>query len=134
MAQRMFTEAKQKLFEGVFNWASDTVHILLLPSSYAFDGADVFIADLGTIIARSALANKTNSDGVLDADDPEFASVAGGSTIGSVAYAKYTGNDATSPLIFHDNEIAGLPIATNGGSLTIAFSANGVLNIDTTMG
>ncbi len=133
MAQRLYTEGKQKIFEATFNWVSDTYHALLLPSSYVFDGTDVFISDLGSIVARVALAGKTNTDGVLDCDDPEFASVASGSTVGSVVYAKYTGVDATSPLLFHDNGLAGLPYSTNGNNIKIAVSANGLLTLDTTM-
>ena len=133
MAQRLFTEGKQKIFEAEFDWVSDAYHALLLPSSYVYDGTDVFISDLGTITARVALASKTNTDGVLDCDDPEFASVASGSTVGSIVYAKYTGVDATSPLLFHDNEAAGLPYSTTGGNIKIAVSASGLLTIDTTM-
>ncbi len=133
MAQRLYPEGKQKIFEATFNWASDTYHAILLPSSYSYDSADVFISDLGSIVARVALANKTNTDGALDCDDPEFVSVASGSTVGSVVYAKYTGDDATSPLLFHDNEAAGLPYATTGGNIKISVSASGLLTINTTM-
>lgn len=133
MPRRLYTEGKQKIFEATFNWVSDTYHAILLPSSYVFDGTDVFIADLGSIVARVALANKTNTDGVLDCDDPEFIAVASGSTVGSIAYAKYTGNDATSPLLFNDDAAGGLPYSTNGGNIKIAVSAGGLLTIDTTM-
>lgn len=133
MAQRLYTEGKQKIFEATFNWVSDTYHAILLPSSYVFDATDVFISDLGSILARVALASKTNTDGVLDADDPEFVAVASGSTVGSIVYAKYTGVDATSPLLFHDNEAGGLPYATTGGNIKIALSASGLFTIDSTM-
>jgi hypothetical protein len=133
MAQRLYTEGKQKVFEATFNWVTDTVHALLLPSSYVFDATDEFISDVGTITARVALSNKTNTDGVLDCDDPEFVAVAAGSIVGSIVYAKYTGVDATSPLLFHDDEAGGLPYTTNGGNIKIALSASGLLTIDTTM-
>ena len=133
MAQSLYTEGKQKIFEATFNWVSDTYQAILLPSAYVFDGTDVFISDLGTILARATLASKTNTDGVLSAANPTFASVASGATVGSVVYAKNTGADATSPLLFQDDELAGLPMATDGGDITIAFSASGVFTIDTTM-
>lgn len=117
MPKTLYTSASKKIFEGVYNWVSDNFDVLLLPSSYAFDATDVFISDLGTITARVAVAGKTNVDGVLDATDPVFTSVASGSTIGSLVIAKNTGSDATSPLLLHENTLLGLPYTTDGGNI-----------------
>jgi hypothetical protein len=134
VAKRIYTEGAQKLFEGVFNWASDNFDAILLPSSYAFDATDVFISDLGSIMKRVALTGKTNTDGVLDATDPMFSAVAAG-TVGSLVIAKNTGADATSPLFLFDDTLTGLPYPANGGDITIRWNdgANKILKVPTTI-
>lgn len=135
MAKRIYTEGAQKIFEGAFNWASDNFDVLLVPSSYVFDGTDVFISDLGTITARAVLAGKANADGVLDADDPTFTAVAAGSTIGALVIAKNTGVDATSPLLLYDDTPNGLPYATDGANIALRWDdgANKILKVPTTL-
>ena len=135
MPKTLYTEGSQKIFEAVFNWVVDNYDAILLPSSYAFDATDVFIGDLGTITTRIALAGKTNADGVLDATDPVFTSVASGSTIGSMVIAKNTGADATSPLLLHDNTVLGLPYTTDGGNIKLFWNdgAEKILKVTPTL-
>jgi hypothetical protein len=134
LAKRIYTEGAQKLFEGVFNWASDNFDALLLPSSYAFDGTDVFISDLGTVLKRVALAGKTNADGVLDATDPTFSAVPVG-TVGSLVIAKNTGADGTSPLFLFDDTVIGLPYPASGGDIILRWDdgVDKILRVPTTL-
>lgn len=136
MAKRLYTEGAQKIFESTFNWASDNFDAILVPSSYTFDGTDVFISDLGSTLSRVALAGKTNTDGVLDANNVTF-NVAGGSTIGALVIAKNTGADATSPLLLYDDTVNGLPYTTGSSteSLTLTWDdgTNKILKVPTTL-
>lgn len=69
------------------------------------------------------LQTKTVTNGLFDADDVTFSSVAisGSKTVGAVVLYKDTGTASTSPLIAYiDNFTAVTP---NGGNITIAWDA-----------
>lgn len=96
--------------------------------------ADEDLADIaaGARIAVSTnLANKTVGAvavGVFDHDDFTFLAVAGAS-VESIDYWKDTGVEATSPMIMNIDSATGLPLTPNGGNISWAPNAAGVVQI-----
>ncbi|KAA9149467.1 hypothetical protein F3K36_33695 [Delftia sp. BR1] len=129
MANTSYPKGMEKLLSGSINASTDTFKAALLPSGYAFSVSHEFVSQLGSIIGTAQpLLNKTITGGVLDADDLDFGALAPGSTIGSVVIFKDTGNTSTSPVLFFLDTVTGLPMATNGGAVTIPWD-NGVKKI-----
>ncbi len=108
---------------------ADTIKLLFYDASAdVYDSANEFVAGLtaGEIIARSAaLAGKTVTSGVFDADDVTLSAVTG-DQFESVIIYKDTGSDATSPLIAWWDVTAFTP---NGGDITVVFNASGLFGI-----
>lgn len=119
---------------------SDTVKLMLLDDNHSPDvDAEVFIDDVsanevgdsGTYSAGGATLTKSNStddtddEGVFDATDVSFTSA----TI-SAQYAviyKYTGTPSTSPIICVID--FGSLYTSTGGTFTITFASEGILNL-----
>lgn len=113
---------------GTIDWAADTIKARLVASSATPNKDDTSMTGHTAIGTDQTLASKTktkdtaNDRIVFDAADPVWAAVAGGSTIGTVDIFKFVTNDAGS------TPIASLDITdtpTNGGDITIQFSADG---------
>jgi hypothetical protein len=114
---------------GTIVWASDTIKARLVASSATINKDDTTMTPHTAIGTDQTLASKTkttdttNDRIVFDAADPVWTAVAGGSTVGTVTIFKFVTNDAGS------TPIASLDItdtATNGGDITIQFSADGI--------
>ena len=90
-------------------------------------------ADLSGIISTAALPAETVgviAAGVFDAGDVTFSAVSGASVEAYVIYDFQSAVSATSPLIaYFDTASAGLPVTPNGGDITIAFNASGIIAI-----
>jgi len=90
-------------------------------------------ADLSGIISTAALPAETVgviAAGVFDAGDVTFSAVSGASVEAYVLYDFQSAVSATSPLIaYFDTASAGLPVTPNGGDITIAFNASGIIAI-----
>jgi len=90
-------------------------------------------ADLSGIISTAALPAETVgviAAGVFDAGDVTFSAVSGASVEAYVIYDFQSAASATSPLIaYFDTASAGLPVTPNGGDITIAFNASGIIAI-----
>lgn len=102
----------------------DTINVALIDTgTYTYSSAHDFYNDLtGVVGTPGALANKTTTGGVFDADDEVIASVTG-ATIEAVVIYKDTGNVATSNLICF---IDGLSLTPNGGNITVVWNASGI--------
>jgi hypothetical protein len=108
---------------------ADTIKVMLLHSATAaYSGSHEFVSDLtgGGIVARSgALAGKTVTSGVFDANDVTLTAVSGSAVDALVLY-KDTGSDATSPLVgWYDLS----SLTPNGGDITVVFNASGIFGI-----
>ena len=124
-----FPKGAEKVWSGAVNFMGDTVKVVLLPSTYVYDAAHEFLADVGaTIGTDQTLAGKTVTGGVFDADDANFGVLAPGSNIGSAAIYKDAGSPATSPLLLHITDVVGLPLSTNGSGVMLGWS-NGAAKI-----
>lgn len=148
---------KEQLMEGVFDHTTDTLKVALVSddTAYSFDPANhTFVNDVldggttateftGSGYSRQTLSNvtvtqdDTDNEGVTDADDVTFTSL-DGDTIQAIIIYKQVGGDDTTPgddpiVAVYDDDSAGsladLPLTTNGGDVTLAFSSEGVVNI-----
>jgi hypothetical protein len=139
MASNVFTNATKLFGDGDIDWLADTIRIMLLKSSFTPDlDADIFVADvsadeLGVAgYARITLANKfstkDNANNRTDygADNPVWAALAAGETIGWAVVFKLVTNDADSPVIC---VLDGADVATNGGQITLRFNGTAVSGI-----
>ena len=120
MANTLFPKGKQKILSAAINFPTDTIKAILVTDSYTYSTAHEFLSDLGTTIGTAqTLANKTVTDGVFDAGDITFATLAPGSNLKAVVLYKDTGVAGTSALIDYIDTVTGLPMATNGGDVQI---------------
>lgn len=127
MANALYTKAKQGLLNGDFDLDTNTIKAQLV------DAAD-YTVDLATHDALNdipagarvgtavALANKTITDGVFDADDTTFTAVTGDQAEALVLY-KDTGTEATSLLLAYIDTATGLPITPGGGNITVVWDS-----------
>lgn len=130
MANRWFKKGKEG-FAGDVNWSTDDIRVVLLSAAYVvnLDTHD-FLDDIaaGARIATSAnLTGKTLTDGILDAADLTFSSVAGARITQFVVY-KWTAVEATSRVLIHGNEGSGFPYTPVGTDIIMEFD-NGAAKI-----
>lgn len=111
------------------NWASDTIRVRLVASSFTPDQDDTSMTGYTAIGTDQTLGSKTfakddaNNRTVYDGADPTWTAVAGGSTIGWIVFYKFVTNDAGStPIFVHDVTNT----ATNGGDVTYTIHADGI--------
>lgn len=108
---------------------ADDIRLLFFDNDdQAFSSSHEFVADLtaGGIIARSgALAGKTVTSGVFDANDLTVTAVSG-DQFERVVLFKHTGSDATAVLIANWDITAFTP---NGGDINVVFNASGLFGI-----
>ena len=114
---------------------TDDIRIILYDEGAdALNLADEDQADIlaGARIDVSAnLTSKTVgvvADGVFDHADEVFTSVTGAS-VESLTYFEWSGTESTDPLLFNLDSWTGLPVTPNGGDITAAPAAGGVLDI-----
>lgn len=114
---------------GTIAFLADTIKARLVPSSVTPDKDNTVMTGLTAIGTDQTLGSKTRTEDttndriVYDAADPTWTAVASGSTIGWVVVYKFVTNDADSvPLFVID--LTDTP--TNGGDITVQFSASGI--------
>jgi hypothetical protein len=117
------------LQSNVIVWASDTMKARLVASSFTPDKDNTVMTGYTTIGTDQTLGSKTRTEDttndriVYDAADPTWTAVTIGSTVGWVVVYKFVTNDADSvPLFVLD--VTDTP--TNGGDISVSFSANGI--------
>lgn len=129
MANTFYPKGAQKSLNAQIDFSAHAISAALVPSGYTYSAAHEFLADAGTIIgAPVALANKSTTGGVFDADDLNFGALAPGNTVKALVLFKDTGSPATSPLLCYLDEVTGFPFSTNGGEVSIPWS-NGAAKI-----
>lgn len=135
MANSVYPLYLQGLLAAGSNYSSDNIKAMLVTSAYSYSTAHAHVSDVTGIIVRgaTALASKTETNGVADAADFTFTAVASGSTVaGIIVYDDSPATDATKPLIcFIDHDASANPISlpTNGGDITIQWNASGIFSI-----
>jgi hypothetical protein len=127
MANALYPKAKEDFLAGNLNLSSNTITLALVDTDvYSFSSAHEDRADVpnAAVISEAALASKTITSGVFDADDATFTSVSGANCEALIIYHTDTeGGNTTSRLIAYIDTATGLPILPNGGDITVRFSA-----------
>src|SRR5690242_12362694 len=121
MASALYDKGRDAFLNGDIDWTADTIKVALVSASYTANmGTDQFFSSVSSAVIGTpmALANKTSSAGVADADDVTSASIATGSTITQIVIYKDTGSASSSPLIARE-DVASTP--TNGGTVTLTW-------------
>lgn len=120
MSNTSYPKGMEKLLSGQIDVTSVTLAAALLPSTYTYSTSHEFLSQVGSRIGTDQdLTGLTIANGAIDFDDVEFGIIAPGSTIKAVVVYVKTGNPSTSRLLFYYDTVTGLPLATNGGDITI---------------
>lgn len=129
MASVLYPLGKKAILDGDIDLLADTIKVLGIDTAdEAYNAADQFHANItsaGIVFTSGALAGKTTTGGVFDADDPVVAGVTG-DTIEALVLYKDTGASVTSPLI------AWIDVATytpDGSAVTVTWNASGIFAI-----
>lgn len=123
MTKALYDAGRAAFLKGEIAALTDTLKFVLVDTgAYTLNLAThQFLSDIpaGARVATSAaLAGKTATAGVLDANDTVFTAVSGAVSEALVLF-KDTGNPATSPLISFNDEATGLPVTPNSGDITV---------------
>lgn len=137
MANLVYPRARREcLRTGLTFVAANIKAVLVDTGQYTYASTHEFLSDIpsGARVATSGnLANKTDTDGVTDADDVTFAALTGGGGSASVIEALVlyidTGNPATSRLLCYIDTATGLPITPSGGDHVIQWNAAGIFQV-----
>lgn len=120
MANKLYPKGAEKIL-GPVNLSTDTIKAALLSDAYTYSAAHEFLSDVSATIldAAETLTSKSIAGGVFDAADAVFALVAPGANAKFVALYVDTGVAGTSSLIMLIDTATGIPMATNGGDITV---------------
>ena len=125
MANALYPKAKEAFLNGSINMIANTITIALIDTGvYTYSTSHQYRSDISNtaVISSSALANKTITNGVFDADDALFSSVTGANCEALIIFSD-SGVQGTSRLSAYIDSATGLPILPNGGDITVAFSS-----------
>lgn len=135
MANAMFNKGLEALWSGGVNWTTDNIKVVLVDHGTDIPvlTTDSFLSDIavGARVATSGnLTGKTVVAGVIDAADITLTAVTG-ATVESILIYKDTGVETTSQLLVYIDTTsdASLPFTPNGGDVTIAWNASGIVSI-----
>ena len=132
MANAVYPKAKQAMLGGDVALDTDDVRVMLVKSTYTYDGTDEFVADLGSVEngRSAALGSKTLTDGTFDAADTTL-SATGAVACSALVVFIHTGSDATARLLAYiDTPTRGLPFTPAAGqSVPITWNASGIFAI-----
>lgn len=130
MANALYPKWKEAIVQASSNSSlGGTLKVVLVDTgTYTYSSSHEFLTDLsGTGGTAQTLGSKTYTNGVLDAADVTFSSVAG--TVSYEALVLYidTGVSATSRLVAYiDTGVTGLPVTSNGGDISVTWNASGI--------
>lgn len=132
MASVLYPKFKEKLLKDGLALSSLTLKAVLIDSAdESYNSADEFLSDItsgGIVGTAQTLGSKTFTNGTFDAADITFSSVTGDPCEAILIYAD-SGSSATSRLIAWIDSASGLPVTPNGGDITVAWNASGIVSI-----
>lgn len=128
MSDVLYDKFKEKLLGADIDIAADDIRVMLVLSSYSFDAADEFVADLGAVDngRSAALGSKTITNGVFDAADTSLVATAA-SACNAIVVFKHTGSDATAPVIAYIDFSAFTPSVSQ--TVNQVFNASGIFTL-----
>ena len=120
MANKLYPKGAEKIL-GPLDLTAVTIKAALLSDAYTYSASHEFLSDISASVLNTAqtLASKSFTGGVFDAADVVYTAVTAGANARYVALYHDTGTAGTSSLIFFLDTVTGLPMATNGGDITV---------------
>jgi hypothetical protein len=139
MADAYYNDAGNNfLGNGVHgNTDLDTDDIRIILYDEGADARNLADADKADILTAARIDESANltaktvgsvGDGIFDHTDEVFATVTGAS-VESLIYFEFNATASIAPLLFVLDSWTGLPVTPNGGDITAAPAAGGVLDI-----
>jgi len=136
MANAIYPKYKEALLAGSNNVSltDESVSISLIDTAeITFSISDEFYSDLNAngVVATANLENVTVTDGVLDADDVSFVSVANTEDQSEALLIWVDTSDAnTSRLVaWLDTNVSGLPITPDNSNVDVTWSTSGIFRL-----
>lgn len=129
MSNQLYPKGREGFLAGDAAWDSDDFRVVAADATYTFSTAHDFLDDVGAgarVATSGALAGKTTTDGVADANDVTYTALAAGDTITQIIVYKHTGVEATSLLIaYYDTKAdsTAISVPTNGGDVVVQWSS-----------
>lgn len=125
MTSELYDAGRQNFLEADLDWLVDDFRVILIDTDdYTVNLAtDNFLDDIpaaARVAVSGALAGKTSTNGVADANDVTLSAVSGDECEALVIY-HHTGVDATSELVCYIDVATGFPITPNGGDIDIVW-------------
>lgn len=127
MANALFDSAREQFLGLDLDW-DDSIKVIGV--DHADDtpavATDNFLDDIlvaARVFTSGALANKTKTAGVADADDITINTVTGDPFESLVLFNDTPGTEATKDLILFIDTATGLPLTPNGGNITITWDS-----------
>lgn len=130
MANVLYSKGREGILDRTIDITGD-VRVALVESTYTFSDAHEDMADIGTNDngRSAALAGKTYTGGVFDANDTSLVATAA-LACNALVYFQHTGADATARLIAYvDTPTAGLPFTPSAGQTVNITHDNGANKI-----
>jgi hypothetical protein len=118
MSAILFPSGREGILDESINMNSGDIRAMLVKSSYAYNSAHVYLADIGAVDngRTTALLTKTFTAGVFDAADITLTTNAAAAS-NSVILFKHTGVDATARLVAYDDSGTGIPFTPAAGQI-----------------
>ena len=137
MANAVFTKYKEALLGAEANSAltgtgSTGLFVALVDTgTYTFNASHQFYSSLSGIVGTDQeIGNVTLTNGVIDGDNVTFTAVSGATVEALVLYRKNAGANTTWRLVAYiDTGQTGLPITPNGGNISVAWNASGIIQL-----
>lgn len=125
MANSMYDFGRERCLGGDADWDANTIKVTLADAAdYIVNLAtDDFYNDVtvaGRVATSGALAGKTKTAGVADANDFTYTAVTGDQSEMLVFWSD-TGTETTSMLWARIDTATGLPITPNGADINVVF-------------
>lgn len=129
MASVIYPKAKEQLWQGGIDLATDTIRAVLIDTgTYTYNAAHNAYDDLSGVVGTEsdAIGTKTFTDGVFDGANITFTAVTG-ATVEAIVVFVDSGTPSTDLLICYiDSASSGLPATPNGGDITVTWSGSGI--------
>lgn len=129
MANVLYPKWREAILQAAANSAlTGTVKVAIVDTAvYTYNAAHEFYSSLSGVVGVSnALAAKTYTGGVFDADDGVATSVSGATSEALVFFID-TGDPATSRLVAYiDTGYTGLPVTPSGANINLIWASGGI--------
>ena len=130
MASKIYPKAKDLLGEGDLDMLTGTIKAILVDAgTYTYSDAHDFMNDVsGTGGTAQTLTSKTWVNGLFDAADVTFPSVAGTVSYEAIIlYLDTGGASSANPLIAYIDGFSA--VTSNGGDITVQWSGSGIFQL-----